>query len=621
MTDEVWRQFVLTGSTNVNVRKEILESWNRCKRLGVSYEREEVLSHIPQSDFIRRREKNRDLINAALPVMNDMFKRLKGGGYLLLLTDAEGYLIEMMADQISQKIADRSRISVGAQWTEENVGSTGLSIALRTRTAMATSGNEHYCLAFRVWDCSACPIFVNRECIGVFDVCRVGPKNDLRELYTLAVTGALAISERYQLHKTKMKEKVLSHLLTEHAFQFKESTGIISFDNLGIELYKNKPAYDFLKLLEENNLQSGSIDKNILSYLGKKSVSSEVEINVNEKKFLIHSEQVSDRDKPFATVIFIHPQTKEITSESAIDQEFFAFNTKNSAFQKVLQTAIKVAKSDESILIQGESGVGKDFMARFIHKQSNRKNHPFTAINCAAFPRDLITTELFGYEGGAFTGAKHQGSKGKIEASNKGTIFLDEIAELPLDLQAILLRTLEEKQVVRVGGTKPIPVDVRFLAATNKNLKEMVEKGKFREDLYYRLNVFNIKIPSLRERIEDLESIIHAMLRKACEKAQRKTISLTPEAMNVFQQYTWPGNLRELKNVVQRIVYLHDEDRLDSLHAYQFLGLDQPKEKLSEREYLLHILKKNNGNRTQTAREIGISRSALYRKLKKYNIK
>ncbi|MED3790093.1 sigma 54-interacting transcriptional regulator [Peribacillus frigoritolerans] len=208
-------------------------------------------------------------------------------------------------------------------------------------------------------------------------------------------------------------------------------------------------------------------------------------------------------------------------------------------------------------------------MARFIHKQSERRHQPYTAINCAALPRELITTELFGYEGGAFTGAKHKENQGKIEASDKGTISLDEIADLPL---VFLLRTLEEKQVVRVGGTTQIPVDVRFLAATNKNIKKLIEKGEFREDLYYQLNVFNIKIPSLRERIEDVESILNTMLGEACEKAQRKTISFTPEVMNIFEQHTWPGNLREMRNVIERIVYLHDEDYFDSFHAHEFLG-------------------------------------------------
>lgn len=618
MTDKMWRQFVLEGNTNINVRKEILESWNRCKKLGVSYERKTTISPISQRDFVKRKQKNFNLINAALPIMNDLYTHLNGGGYLLLLADAEGYLVEIMADNKSQKIADQCGMFVGARWTEENVGSTGLSIALRTRTAMATSGNEHYCLDLRVWDCSACPIFVDGEYIGAFDVCRMDPKNDLRELYSLAVAGARSISERYRFHMAKSKEQVLSDILTKYVHKFNEKTGILSLDTQGIELFKNKLAEDYLRLFDYNELQIASSKQHLFSSVDKNTVPSKIQ--GSGKKFSINIEAVENKDKPLATVIFIHPETKETLPKMKLHQDYFAFDTKNAVFKKAIETAAKVSKSDASILIQGESGVGKDFMARLIHEQSKRRSHPYTAINCAALPRELITTELFGYEGGAFTGAKHKGNQGKMEASNKGTIFLDEIADLPLDLQATLLRTLEEKQVVRVGGTTPIPVDVRFLAATNKNLKELVEKGEFREDLYYRLNVFNIRIPSLRERIEDLESILNTMLSEACEKAQRKIIEFAPEAIGLFQQYSWPGNLRELRNVVERIVYLHDEDQFKKFHVQEFLMLNEPKEKCNEQEWLSDILRKNNGNRTKAASEMGITRSALYRKMQKYNI-
>ncbi|MFB4163283.1 sigma-54-dependent Fis family transcriptional regulator [Alteribacillus sp. JSM 102045] len=614
MEEEIWSKFVLEGRTNINLRREILESWNRCKQLGISHEREEVFSHISQDDFDRRRQRNQDLINAALQVMKDFNKVLNGEGYLFLIVDAEGYIVEMLTDKPSRRAAEHSGITVGARWLEEDVGTTGLSIVLRTRTAIATSGKEHYCLGFRSWDCSACPIFVDGTFLGAFDVCRLGPKNDLRELYTLAVSGARTISERYQLNKSKMKEKVLSHVLTKYV----PKLGILASDNQGIELYKNKSADDFLKLFGENNEQLGLNEKNIVSGLDKDFPSTELE--VNENNFSIQTEEIISQGKQLATLTLIHPHTKEILSKANSTQDLFTLNTKNTAFQKTLQTAMKVSRSDASILIQGESGVGKDFMARFIHKQSERRDHPYTAINCAALPRELITTELFGYEGGAFTGAKHKGNKGKIEASNKGTVFLDEIADLPLDLQATLLRVLEEKQVVRVGGTTPIPVDVHFLAATNKNMKELVETEKFREDLYYRLNVLTIKIPSLRERIEDLEVIMNAMLSEACEKVQRKPISFTSSAMSIFKEHTWPGNLRELRNVIERIVYLHDGEHFDSFHAREFLEVDQSTDKTSEREYLSYILHKTNGNRSKAAKEIGISRSALYRKLKKYNI-
>ncbi|TWI59998.1 sigma-54-dependent Fis family transcriptional regulator [Halalkalibacter nanhaiisediminis] len=611
IADKKWKQFVLEGRTDIDIRKNVLDSWKRCKQLGVSHDREEVFSRVSQLDFVQRRQQNSELIHAALPVMQDLYKRLKGGGYLLLLADAEGYLVEMVADRKSQTIADRSGISIGARWKEENVGSTGLSIAIQTKTAMATSGNEHFCLALRTWDCSACPIFVDGKFVGAFDVCRMGPGNDLRELSTLAVAGAHAVSERYKFNLMKSKEQVLSHLLSEYTHKFTKNTGIITFNKQGIELYKNEYANDFFKILK---LEAGN--ESLVNFIKKEPM----EIEVEGKRYLLNREEVRNMDEELATVIFIKPQNIVTVSKIVNNQDEPVFDSKNLAFQKTIKTAIKAAKSDACILIQGESGVGKDFMARFIHKQSNRRNNPYTAINCAAISRDLITSELFGYEGGAFTGAKPKGSQGKIEASNHGTIFLDEIADLPLDLQATLLRTLEEKHVVRVGGTTAIPVDVRFLAATNKNLKELVEKGEFREDLYYRLNVFHVKIPALRDRMEDFETIFTSIIATSCKKAERKMIEFTPEAIHLLQQYSWSGNLRELRNVIERIVYLHDEDHFTENDVQEYINLYPSNEKLDEQEYLSYILRKSNGNRAQAAREIGISRSALYRKLQKYKI-
>ncbi|WP_077211921.1 sigma-54-dependent Fis family transcriptional regulator [Bacillus dakarensis] len=614
MQKEIWSQFTLEGTMNINLRREILESWNKCKQIGISFDTEKVTSHISKDALNKKRQRNHDLINAASQVMRDFIKDLNGEGYLLVLADAEGYLIEMLGDNPSMKVAEQSGIKEGARWLEEDVGTTGLSLALKSKTAIATSGKEHYCSVFRDWDCSACPIFVDGVFLGAFDVCRLGARNNLIELLALAVAGARTISERYQLNKLYMKEKMLSHVLTKYV----PNLGILALDTQGTELYKNKVADDFLKLFDENFGSLGLNEKNVLSDFDKDLLFTELE--VNKKHFSIRTEEIISQGKKLATLKLIHPQTKEIIATSKGKHDLFNLNTKNIAFQKTLQKAIKVSKSDASILILGESGVGKDFMARFIHKQSKRRDHPFTAINCAALPRELITSELFGYEGGAFTGAKHKGNKGKIEATDKGTVFLDEIADLPLDLQATLLRSLEEKQVVRVGGTTPIPVNVRFLAATNKNLEELVEEGKFREDLYYRLKIFTIKIPSLRERIEDFEVILNTMLSEACEKVQRQSISFTSCAMKIFKEHSWPGNLRELRSVIERIIYLHDEEYLDSFHAQEFLEVEQAYQNTSEREFISDILRKTNGNRSKAAKELGISRSALYRKMQKYNL-
>lgn len=626
-----WQQFVLNGEADVNIRKEILDSWYRCRQIGISYELDQVVSHIGRDEFVHKREKNEELLAAAVPVMEEMYGYLNGGGYLILLADADGYLIEMLADAKAQHVCDRGGITPGARWMEDNVGSTGLSIALRTRMAMATSANEHYCTAFRVWDCSACPIFVDGEFMGVFDICRVGPGNDIRELYTLAVSGARAVAERLRYERNRVKEEILSEILLRSWDVNLKSTGIFSFDRWGKIIHKNKRASEFIHLLQQENQRlhpsSQTNEHPIISQLSIQSDET-AEIFLEGQRYLLESKQLTKQNQNLAMVVLVkeEAQKKKAPSSAKHDEKVqsavhAAFETKNPSFLKTLHLAAKAAKSEAGILLRGESGTGKDYMSRAIHRESSRNGKPFIALNCASLPKELIASELFGYAAGAFTGAKQQGNPGKIEAANGGTLFLDEIADMPLELQAVFLRALEEKQITRVGSTTPIPVDVRFIAATHKDLRLLVEKGEFRQDLLYRLNVFTVHIPTLRERPEDLEHLVNQMLSAACDKARRHMITCTTEAMELFQNYSWPGNLRELRNVMERIAYLHEHDQLEARHVYEFLdaGSSLPMNR-NEREHIEAALKTANGNRVQAAKDLKISRSALYRKMEKYGM-
>lgn len=626
-----WQQFVLNGEADVNIRKEILDSWHRCRQIGISYELDQVASHIGRDEFVNKREKNEVLLAAAIPVMEEMYSYLKGGGYLILLADADGYLIEMMADAKAQHVCDRGGITPGARWMEDNVGSTGLSIALRTRMAMATSANEHYCTAFRIWDCSACPIFVDGEFMGVFDICRVGPGNDIRELYTLAVSGARGVAERLRYDRNRVKEEILSEILLRSWDVNLQSTGIFSFDRWGKIIHKNKRASEFMHLLQQENQRlnpsSQTKEHPIINQLSIQSEET-AEIFLEGQRYLLESKQLTKQNENLAMVVLVKTEAQKKMapvvakpSNEMKSEVHEAFETKNPKFLITLHLSAKAARSEAGILLQGESGTGKDYMSRAIHRESSRSGKPFIALNCASLPKELIASELFGYVAGAFTGAKQQGNPGKIEAANGGTLFLDEIADMPLELQAVFLRALEEKQITRVGSTTPIPVDVRFIAATHKNLGLLVEKGEFREDLLYRLNVFTVHIPPLRERSEDLELLMNQMLTLSCEKARRNLITCTPEAMELFQHYTWPGNLRELRNVMERITYLHEQDHLEAHHVQEFLDVGKiTRVHMSEREHLELALKSANGNRVQAARDLKISRSALYRKMEKYGM-
>jgi transcriptional regulator with PAS, ATPase and Fis domain len=281
----------------------------------------------------------------------------------------------------------------------------------------------------------------------------------------------------------------------------------------------------------------------------------------------------------------------------------------------------------------GESGTGKEIVAQAIHNASSRKSGPFLGINCAALPRGLIESELFGYTEGAFTGAKKGGNPGKFELADGGTLFLDEIGEMPLDVQAILLRVLQENSIVRIGGREIIPINVRIIAATNKNLLDQVKMGHFRNDLFYRLNVLTITIPPLRERSEDITILSYHFLDKVNQRLGKNVSVISDEVLRLFYNYNWPGNARELQNIIERSVNITNGNTVlpSSLPDYVLNtaklsnGNYVPLSDLLsiseyEKQLIVSLLHKHQGNRAKVAKHLGISRSTLYRKFKEYNI-
>ncbi|MFY9370983.1 MAG: sigma 54-interacting transcriptional regulator [bacterium] len=305
----------------------------------------------------------------------------------------------------------------------------------------------------------------------------------------------------------------------------------------------------------------------------------------------------------------------------------------SGAMGRVVEMAKMVARGNSTILIRGESGTGKELFARAIHTAGPRRRRPFVALNCAALPDALVESELFGYEEGAFTGAKRGGKQGLFELAHQGTIFLDEIGELSPHLQVKLLRVLQENKVRRVGGREEIPVDVRVIAATNRNLEEMVRKGDFREELYYRLNVIPLYIPPLRDRMEDLPVLVENCLQKFNRVLKKKVKRIHPQVLERFRRHSWPGNVRELENVLERAMNLVEGDEIRPEHIFiedlttpgfgfhQIAGhsLKELKEQL-EREVISRMLAKYGAARP-AARALGISHTALLRKIKKYNLR
>ncbi|MFZ5754447.1 MAG: sigma-54 interaction domain-containing protein [Bacillota bacterium] len=322
----------------------------------------------------------------------------------------------------------------------------------------------------------------------------------------------------------------------------------------------------------------------------------------------------------------------QLTRIAAGRNPFALIKGHNRRLMELINMAKKVAGTSAVVLIRGESGTGKELFARAIHEASPRADKPFVGVNCAAIPASLFESEVFGYEAGAFTGANKRGKTGVFESANGGTLFLDEVAELPLDLQVKLLRVLQNQMFYRVGGSTPVKIDVRFITATHRNLEEMLHKGQFREDLYYRLNVVTLEVPPLRERREDIPELVYQFIQEYSRVYDKEITKIEPEVMSFLLTYAWPGNVRELKNAIERMVILTEgnvitEEFIPPALRKQSGGrvLSSPVGLVSvteqtERELIERTLKQTNGNRSQAARMLGIPRSTLYYKMHQLGI-
>ena len=478
-----------------------------------------------------------------------------------------------------------------------------------------------------------------------------------RVLYSVANTFSRIAYQKFKLQERNL-ELVLSNNWLNNIFNT-VSDGVVVVDEAGtvkkvniiVEQIFGKTAAEML-------------DKSILDLVGNKSpcavrllerheVYNDIEVLVDTDAGRVHclssgTPIVDDQGAFSGGVILIRPMEKiqKLINRFSGSQASFRFSDiigQSPELLKSIHLASLAAGGKSNILLEGESGTGKEVFAQAIHNQSTRNNGPFVAINCGAIPRELIASELFGYGEGAFTGAKRGGRPGKFELSSGGTLFLDEIGDMPLDQQVALLRVLEEHSVTRIGDDKIIPVDVRIICATNKDLREEVEKGNFREDLYYRLNVVSIRIPPLRKRRDDIPLLFNHMLNSIGQEWHSQIKYVPPDVMKRLKQYDWPGNVRELQNVVERIISINDGESVrlehlpDSILNFKCDPLMQliesiENEALSDREKrrqifwekekqkIINLLLEHGGNISRVARELSISRSTLYRKMRQYNI-
>jgi len=434
--------------------------------------------------------------------------------------------------------------------------------------------------------------------------------------------------------------------------------GVIVADHNGYIIYINETYARFLNMNPETSIGKHATDLGVNSRLHIVARTGKAEVNYphrfKDTGFLVHRVPIKENGKVIAVlglVLFDSATTASRLAEkvSFLESKLTLYENELVSLRSIRYTmdsivgvskvinglkeqALKAAATNLPVVITGESGTGKELFAQAIHHASSQRPFAFVRINCSAIPKDLIESELFGYERGAFTGARSDGKPGKFELARHGSVFLDEIGDLPLEMQPKLLRVLEEKEFERLGGTSLIRADFRLLAATNQDLEDMLDSGRFRKDLFYRLNVIPLHIPPLRKRRDDIIPLAQHLLKKIGQDSGLKEISIDSAARKILKKYAWPGNVRELSNVLERVLSSLERDEIYLCDLPFHLYRNRKKspesdgsalrtvQSTAEKEAIRHTLRSTNYNKARAAELLGIHRSVLYKKMKKYNL-
>jgi len=641
----LWKQLWKTRSWRDRLRPEIKNSWERSVSYGVDPYLKKNPKILPFEEMNRKRQELQEFLSVALPTVQNLFEFVKGTGFVVALADGEGTLLVVLGDEEGLEFIARANFIEGTRWSEDVMGTNAVGLSLVEGKPVQVYGYEHYCICAYNAACSAAPIRdAQGNIIGVLDL--TGPFHKVH-YHTLGMVVAGAHAIQTQLALKRALKETLAASQRKAAIMEAVSEGLLVTDEFGYITDINRAAASLLRV-DANS----AIGQNLAKLLGEveanyhfinlvrarqPAVDVPSTITTGSRKLSctvtispLVDPQGSDQGR--VVVLRDYKRTCRLVRQMISAPAQITFDDlvgKDPRFLQAISQARAAAASNSTVLLLGESGTGKDLFAQAIHNASPRRHQPFVAINCGAIPRELITSELFGYEEGAFTGAKRGGNPGKFELADQGTLFLDEIAEMPLELQTNLLRVLEDRRVMRVGGKEYIPVNVRIIAATNKDLAAEVEKGNFRRDLYYRLNVMVITLPPLRERSQDIEVLAQYFLRRIAEKLGKKVEAFSPHTMTIFQNYPWPGNVRELQNVIERAVNLATGELITPDLLPDSLRESLPNEDRDfpdtstirgAEEYVIRKCLQNCKNKSQAARELRISRTTLYRKMREYGI-
>ncbi|MFJ2411450.1 sigma-54-dependent Fis family transcriptional regulator [Pseudomonas sp. NPDC087814] len=592
----------------------IQDSWRRCRAYGLDHQSTPSFDQLPADGVSQLLESQHSLVQTThqevLPYYENI---LSNSNCLIMLADNQGQVLTSWGTQrfIDPKLA--RGFSAGASWMERSSGTNAIGTALACAQAVHIEHDEHFLKANRFMTGSAAPIFdAQREIIAVLDV---SSDSYLPPSHTLGMVKMMS--------QTVENRLILNLFRGEH-FQLTFNTGLnnldsqwaglLIFDESGQVLSANRRA---------DNLLGISLSRVLIDSLFKVSL---LEL-LNQPEGLPFSLQAAGRNRfqcllkrpkqaPVQARVFVETKKPREPGPTAISLKTLHFG--DARVEKAVRQAERLLEKDIPLLIHGETGVGKEVFVKALHQASSRSQQAFIAVNCAAIPAELVESELFGYEKGAFTGANQKGSIGLIRKADKGTLFLDEIGDMPLPTQARLLRVLQERCVQPVGSSELYPVDLRIISATNRSLREQVQLGRFREDLYYRIGGLTLELPPLRERT-DKQALFKQLWQQHREPTQ--WAGLSNEVLALFEQHPWPGNLRQVSSVLQVALAMAEEQpiRVEHLPDDFFVDLNGVVpvcDAVDDSLDLNERLKAVGGNISHLARELGVSRNTLYKRLR-----
>jgi sigma-54 dependent transcriptional regulator, acetoin dehydrogenase operon transcriptional activator AcoR len=647
-TNKAWESFLTFGEAqreNSLVRGVIEESWQRSALTGVDARCQGSNLIISPDDLYERRLKNEDLLGSSAATFRRLAKVLGDAATMAVITDRNGVVLHVGGDQRTIDSGHDIRLEVGAAWGESVTGTNGIGTALVTGQPVQVHAAEHFSEGIKAWTCVGSPIrsSIDGSIIGVIDFS--GPQAIFhRHNLALAVIAAnhieLALSERIRIERMELLEASLSRLPGMGG-----ADGIVILDRFGRVVHHNETALVRWRLMAQpSDLcigtrllrgDDGTLPADIAKELPEGLREQRIEPLMIDGALRGAMLVLPPRPRPVAGV----PASK--TLPAAMTSAKAAIVGCSEALLQAVDKIERAALGKTAILIEGETGVGKELFARLVHAASQKSGkEPFVAFNCGAVSKELLGGELFGHAPGAFTGATREGRQGRFEFANGGILSLDEIGEMPLDLQPYLLRVLEEQMVYRLGESKPRPVNFRLVASTNRNLKLEVAEGRFRKDLYFRLGVVKVTIPPLRERIGDVEILIDHFNRQFSAHYNTEQLRFENATLELLLRYQWPGNVRELRNLIENLVLMSiggvvtlkdlPEDFLEAAarvlsvpaqqtHSNAVRADDQiTRFDEMERRAIEKAVADADGNISAAADKLGLSRSTLYRKLHQY---